>query len=347
MEGKGQLFILVGPSGAGKNTLLAKSLEKVVGLTQMPTCTTRSPREGERDGEQHFFLSEEKFDQLIQEKSFVEWQVVHGKRYGTLKSVVEQGINTGKDYIADIEVLGAFSLKESYAGNVILIFVLPSSMEILEQRIRQRGYVSEDEVAVRLSRVQFELTYMPKCDYVIINDDLEVAIEQLKGIILAERSRRAIMNSRVSNGYPQHIYHNTATGIVLNEQETELLLVKREGGSKSGWWFPPGGHVEPGEYPHEALIREIEEETGYRVEIIMQDQNVGMKFDKTLVMPKPYWILLEDMGNHFHFDMIFVCRVTDRVKEQKSECQFDWFPISEIDQILTPKDVKYLIQKLR
>jgi 8-oxo-dGTP pyrophosphatase MutT (NUDIX family) len=176
---------------------------------------------------------------------------------------------------------------------------------------------------------------------------LETAVEQLKGIILAERSRRVLTSLRVSSGCPWHTYHHTATGIVFNEQQTSLLLIKREGGSRSGWWFPPGGHVEPGEYPHEALVREIEEETGYRVEIILQDENVGKEFDKALVMPQPYWILLEDIGNHFHFDMIFICRVTDRVKDRKPECHLNWFPISEIDEVLTPKDVKYLVQELR
>ena len=190
MEKRSFLFILVGPSGTGKNTLLQGTIKQVEDLTQMPTTTTRSPRPDELGNVQHFFISDQEFDQLIQQNSFVEWQVIHGNRYGNLKSTVEQVVNSGKDYIADVDVTGALSLKKIYPHNVILIFVLTPSMKVLEHRIRQRGNISDDEVRFRLSRAEFEISFMPKCDYVIINDKLEATLEGLRAIILAERSRR-------------------------------------------------------------------------------------------------------------------------------------------------------------
>jgi len=190
MEKRGFLFILAGPLGAGKNTLIQGVIEQVGNLTQMPTATTRPPRPGESENVEHLFISGQEFDQLIQQNAFVEWEMIHGNRYGNLKSTVEQAVNSSKDYIADIDVTGAFSLKKIYLDNVIIIFVLTPSMEILEHRIRQRGNISDDEVRSRLNRAQFEISFMSKCDYVVINDKLEATVEQLRAIILAERCRR-------------------------------------------------------------------------------------------------------------------------------------------------------------
>ncbi len=187
MEGTGLLFLLVGPSGAGKNTLLNRVLERVADCTQMPTATTRPPRMGEIEGKHHFFLTEDDFRRLIEQGAFAEWQKVHSNRYGTLKATVEEGIRSGKLYIADIDFIGTSALKEQYPDNVISIFIIPSSIAILEQRIRQRGMDSEEEIARRLQRVPSELLFKEKSDYVVINDDLEAATEQIIGIILDKR----------------------------------------------------------------------------------------------------------------------------------------------------------------
>ena len=191
MHRKGLIFILVGPSGVGKNTLLFNILQQVPNLRQMPTGTTRPRRPNETE-KQHFFFTDEEFDRFVREGAFLEWQVVHGKRYGLLKSVVEQGIDSGEDYIADVEVLGAFDLKKAYPDNVILIFIRPPAMDVLEQRIRQRDpRISDEELGMRVGRARFEMSFMDRCDHIVVNNDLATTTEQLKGIVLAERDRKA------------------------------------------------------------------------------------------------------------------------------------------------------------
>jgi len=189
MEGTGLLFLLVGPSGAGKNTLLNRVLDQIADCTQMPTATTRASRLGEIEGQHHFFLTDDRFDQLAAQNAFVEWQFVHGKRYGTLKATVEGGFRDGKCYIADVEVMGAELLKKQYPDNVILIFITPSSLTDLEQRIKARGAITDEEMRDRLQRAQVELPFQSKCDYVVINDDLEVATKELIKIISEKRQQ--------------------------------------------------------------------------------------------------------------------------------------------------------------
>lgn len=185
---QGFLFLLVGPSGVGKNTLLNRVLERLSECRQMPTATTRAPRPGETDGVQHYFLPTNVFDRHIRAGDFIEWKEVHGNKYGTLRLVVEQAIRCGQDLIADVEVLGARELKHLYPDNVVQIFVTPSDslyldLDILEQRLRQRGPISENELANRLGRAQFEFGFAPECDHMLVNDQLEAAIERLLEII--------------------------------------------------------------------------------------------------------------------------------------------------------------------
>jgi guanylate kinase len=189
MQGTGLLFLLVGPSGAGKNTLLNRVLEQITDCAQMPTATTRASRLGEIEGQHHFFLTDDRFDQLAAQNAFVEWQFVHSRRYGTLKSTVEGGFRDGICYIADVEVLGAELLKKQYPDNVILIFITPSSLADLEQRIKARGAITAEEMRERLQRAQIELPFQSKCDYVVINDDLEVATKELIKIISEKRQQ--------------------------------------------------------------------------------------------------------------------------------------------------------------
>jgi len=187
----GQLFILVGPSGAGKNTLLAMISKKIPGIRQMPTATTRPKRLGEAEGRHHFFLTDAEFDQKIRNGDFVEWRHVHRHRYGTLRSVVQSTIASGEDCLADVEVLGAFAVKESFGKSVVLIFIDPPSLSVLEERIRARGNISEDEIAVRLSRAPFEMSFKDKCDYVVVNRDISVALNNIVDIINQECRLRA------------------------------------------------------------------------------------------------------------------------------------------------------------
>lgn len=189
-----QLFILVGSSGSGKNTILRNILDTLPNILQMPTATTRLPRPDESNGREHYFFSEQKFDQLIAEGELIEWQRVHGNLYGTMKSVLLKGFESNNDFIADVEVLGAQTTKGLFPDNVILIFILPPTLDELENRIRERGSISDNEIAIRLSRVKLEMSYILQCDYLVINDDLSLAIEQVRSIVLAERCHKQLIS---------------------------------------------------------------------------------------------------------------------------------------------------------
>lgn len=200
MHKRGLLFILTGPSGAGKNTLIRNVLDAGIGLMQPPTATTRKPR-SEEEKLQRIFLSDDEFDQLVQKGDFQEWRIIHGNKYGLLKSVVRQISESDKDYIVDIDVLSAMEFKESLPTVAVVVFILASSIETLKNRIRQRQDVSDEDVAVRLSRAQFEFSFLPQCDYAIINDSLEEAVNQLKALIKLERMRMEaiILGSEMSS----------------------------------------------------------------------------------------------------------------------------------------------------
>jgi guanylate kinase len=163
MPRKGILFILVGPSGAGKNTLMKRVQQQFDNLPQLATMTTRSKREGEKNGREHWFISHAKFQELIDTNALIEWQRVHmNDLYGTPRRMVEDAINTGHDLIADIEFLGAAAIHEGYPDNTVLVFVTPSRLDILTDRILQRGNITPEVLANRLERARFEMTFAPR-----------------------------------------------------------------------------------------------------------------------------------------------------------------------------------------
>lgn len=189
MEKRGLLFILTGPSGAGKSTLIENILATTLGLKRITTATTRKPRTQE-ENPQRIFLSEDEFDHLVQKGAFVECKIIHGNKYGLLTSSIQQVAESEQDYITDIDVLSTFSLRETFPDLVIPIFVIAPSLEALKHRIKQRGYISDEGIMLRLDRAPMELSFLPKCPYAVINDNLGEAIEHLKSIIMIERVRR-------------------------------------------------------------------------------------------------------------------------------------------------------------
>lgn len=195
---QGLLFALVGPSAAGKNTLMQGALQHFADLRQLPTATTRPMREGEQAGREHLFVSDEEFQALIRREALIEWQIVHGKRYGVPRQTVEEAIQARSDLIADIEVLGASVLRREYPQNTVLIFVTSPDPDTLEQRIRERGGADEAEIEMRLQRAKFEMGFVPQSDYLIINHDVEQATQELISIIQAERCRRSLADLTIS-----------------------------------------------------------------------------------------------------------------------------------------------------
>jgi len=186
---RGKLFVLSGPSGAGKGTLRKKVFESVQGIRFSISCTTRPPRQGEREGIDYRFSSEEAFLSLLKEDKFLEHAKVHGHYYGTLREDVEKALSDGIDMVLEIDVQGAFQIRKKMPES-ILVFVSPPSLEELEHRLRERGTESGEHLRLRLNNARLEMMKAKDYDYIIVNDDAERASEELKSIITGYRSNR-------------------------------------------------------------------------------------------------------------------------------------------------------------
>ncbi|MBV5317576.1 MAG: guanylate kinase [Desulfobulbaceae bacterium] len=184
------LLVLSAPSGCGKTTIVNRVMKSLPGLVFSVSHTTRLPRPGEIDGVHYHFVAPGVFTQLRdgQPTGFLEWAEVHGNLYGTSVKEVQRHQRAGRDVMLDIDVQGAAQVRAH--ANPITIFIAPPSLTELERRLRGRGTESEATVAVRLANACKELACIPAYDYLIINDRLDEAVESLRSIIIAERSRQ-------------------------------------------------------------------------------------------------------------------------------------------------------------
>ncbi|MDZ4654451.1 MAG: guanylate kinase [Coriobacteriia bacterium] len=178
----GNLVIISGPSGAGKGTLVDQLVAGVPELRVSVSATTRAPRRGEIEGEDYFFLSVEEFSRRIEAGEFLEWAEVHGNRYGTIRSAVEAKMAEGRDVILEIDPQGALQVK-SLMPEAVLVFIVAPSMDELERRIRGRGAETDEQVRVRLETAVRELELVGSYDYVVENDDVARATDELVRII--------------------------------------------------------------------------------------------------------------------------------------------------------------------
>lgn len=190
----GTLFIVSGPSGSGKTTLIERVRGQLdpIGITLYFSVshTTRKPRTGEVDGKNYYFVSREQFDAMVGRGEFLEWAHVHEQRYGTSRAEVVARLNRGEDVILDIDYQGARQIAEDpwLTERSLNVFIFPPSFDILEKRLRDRGLNTEEEIRTRLGKAIAEIgAYKDFYRYVIINDDLNVATECLKGAIIAKK----------------------------------------------------------------------------------------------------------------------------------------------------------------
>jgi 8-oxo-dGTP pyrophosphatase MutT (NUDIX family) len=174
-------------------------------------------------------------------------------------------------------------------------------------------------------------------DYVLTGNDF---FGQVKGIILSERSRRRVINSR-SATRPRHSFDYTATAYVLSADNTHVLMILKS----DGRWFPPGGHVEEGEFPHEAVAREVREETGYTVRFIQQPDGVGTELGEATLLPVPYQILLEDISTHYHHDFIYLCHIEGE-RQADAEYEGQWVELARVPELPAPDDIHFTTQQL-
>lgn len=189
--GGGIAFVVCGPSGAGKNSAIERVMAILPGLSFSVSYTTRARRSGEVDGRDYRYVSRQTFDELVAQGEMVEHVTYLGDAYGTPRAQIREVFSRGEDVVLNIDVKGAKRLKSCGLLDfaVIYVFLTPSSLEILGQRLRERGTETPEQIRGRLEVTRQEMEALPLFDYLVINDDLDTAVDELRAIIVAERSR--------------------------------------------------------------------------------------------------------------------------------------------------------------
>ena len=185
MDNQGVLAVISGFSGAGKGTLMRALLERYDNYALSISATTRAPREGEVDGREYFFKTREEFEQMIEHDELVEYAQYVGNYYGTPKEYVFSNLKAGKDVLLEIEIQGALKIKKKFP-EAVLVFVTAPSMEVLRERLVGRGTETAEVIHQRLARAAQEAEGVDEYDYVLVNDQLDEAVDRLHGIIQSE-----------------------------------------------------------------------------------------------------------------------------------------------------------------
>jgi guanylate kinase len=183
----GAVLVLSGPSGAGKSTIISNSLDRIGDFYFSISTTTREPREGERDGVEYYFVSKEEFEEGIKRGDFLEYAIVHGNYYGTSIAPVRDALSSGKLVIFDIDVQGHRLVRDSIGDLVTSIFITPPTLKELKRRLYSRSSDRDDVIEKRLENAKSEIRAVGEFDFVIINDEIDIAVEQF--ITIAKASR--------------------------------------------------------------------------------------------------------------------------------------------------------------
>jgi guanylate kinase len=192
---RGLLFVVSAPSGAGKTSLCRAITDSLEDLTHSISYTTRKPRPGEIDGRDYYFVSHERFQDMIKAGDFAEWAEVHSNLYGTSRRVLDDMITKGIDVILDIDTQGAKQIKTKFES-AVFIFIMPPSLDILEERLRNRKSDHENEIKKRMRRARDEIKDYALYNYLVVNRDFERALTELRSIIIAERCRTPLADAR-------------------------------------------------------------------------------------------------------------------------------------------------------
>jgi guanylate kinase len=188
MQQRGQIFVITAPSGTGKTTIIRAAREKLSGIGYCVSHTTRKPRDGETEGTHYHFVTRKDFEKMIDEHQFVEWAHVYGHLYGTSYSSMESELPSGEDLLLDLDIQGTEAIKR-YFPESLSIFILPPSMEILEQRLRGRATNGREDVDLRMKKAEEEIRRCGEYDFIVINDELAQTVKEIEAIILSQRAR--------------------------------------------------------------------------------------------------------------------------------------------------------------
>ena len=190
---KGMVLVISGPSGSGKSTIYKEAFKSISGFEFSVSCTTRPPREGEKDGADYNFMTREKFEELIRLSAFAEHAEVHGNLYGTLKTELTKRLDNGIDVLLDIYVQGSMQLKElcrrdeQFADACEFVFIIPPSFEVLEARLKARGTETPESLTKRLTNAKREMTLWKTYSYILINDQLEDSVNKFASLVTSFR----------------------------------------------------------------------------------------------------------------------------------------------------------------
>lgn len=199
ISSKGKLFVISGPSGAGKGTIIKGLMSQIEDVKLSVSATTRNPRPGEIDGVNYYFVELDEFQKMIDNGEFLEYARVYENFYGTPKEKVLNQLDAGYDVILEIDIQGAMNVKKAFP-KAVFIFILPPSMTELRRRITGRGSETKEVIDLRMSKALGELSYMDQYDYCVVNGEVQEAVNRVKSIIVAEHSKvssdiEAILNS--------------------------------------------------------------------------------------------------------------------------------------------------------
>ena len=187
---RGLMVVLSSPSGAGKSTLTRKLLKENQNMAMSVSATTRAPRSGEEDGMDYFFVSKDGFLEMREDGEFLEHAKVFDNYYGTPRGPVEEALAKGQDIIFDIDWQGAQQLTQAASDDLVKIFILPPSKRELESRLHRRAQDSEAVIAKRMAKSESEISHWAEYDYILVNDDIDITMEELRTIIASERMKR-------------------------------------------------------------------------------------------------------------------------------------------------------------
>ena len=186
---RGVLLVISGPSGCGKNSILqgVRALDPTIGYSV--SCTTRKPRKGEEEGIDYYFVSSEKFDEMIDSGEIVEWDQFVNNKYGTPKTPLLKAVAEGKDIMFDITIPGAMKLKEFMPEDTVTVFLLPPSLDELRRRLVERGTETEEQINARLAKASGEISQADKFEYQVVNDNMEECVARIYKILCDRRDK--------------------------------------------------------------------------------------------------------------------------------------------------------------
>lgn len=187
---RGIMIVLSSPSGAGKTTLTRMLLKENPDMAMSVSATTRSPRKGEEDGTDYYFISKNKFVEMVDDEAFLEHAKVFDNFYGTPRAPVEAALSDGHDVVFDIDWQGAQQLTQAAGDDLVKVFILPPNMRELEMRLKKRAQDSDEVIAKRMAKSEAEISHWAEYDYVIVNENIDTALSELRTIVASERMRR-------------------------------------------------------------------------------------------------------------------------------------------------------------